>query len=236
MKKIVIILSILGSVVSFANGYNVYTKTGISFIGDVDKPNKVFFYNADEQKHDWEDAVLDKKFVKASTFNLEITKNLNDYVEVGAGIGYIANTQESFKYRTDGNKAKLARIKVPTYNQMPIYLTTKINFMNQNLKPYAKFDLGYSFNKKFKYHEYTPLFRGLGQEDNLLNHNEKESKGGLYIAGALGFEYNNLLVELNTKYAACDIVYDDTNLASHSVRHINSHYTVGMNIGYKFSF
>lgn len=227
MKKLVLTLAILGSMAAFADEFNVYTKVGASFIGNQKDLDSDFYHkSANAGANQKREALL----VKGYGFNVEATKNLNDVVEVGAGIGYIINNQVSYTYTSTVPNNPTISVKALSTDQVPVYATTKINFNLGEAKPYVTASLGYSFNTKlneFKYSESAQL----PPTTNKVN--EKDSHGGLYMAGGLGLEYNNVLVELSGKYAGYEIVVDaDTNKKN---KKFNGYFTAGINVGYKFS-
>lgn len=127
-----------------------------------------------------------------------------------------------------------------SYNSIPVYLTAKMNLGDDNnFKPYIKADLGYSFNiLKNPQIDYVADNKSKNKEipskeieNELKNFGFDESKdqlkvsNSLYLAGAIGAEYNNFIGEISASYTPAKILGLDY-----------SNFTVGANIGYKFNF
>lgn len=69
-------------------------------------------------------------------FGVEITRDITDYLEVGAGTGYQLNSKNK-----DSSMGK--------YDSVPIYMTLKYDFnLDSQMTPYLKGNLGYAFNFK----------------------------------------------------------------------------------------
>lgn len=238
MKKLVIAMAVLGSMAAFAEGVNVYTKVGGAFIGTPDKPEKEFFFNKNTDDTT-ADIKKETKLLKGYNFNVEVTKEINDNVELGAGLGYIVNSQVVYDYKDTNSKA--IKLKALDTDQVPLYATAKMNFKSGDFKPYAKLDLGYSFNTNFKNFSYEKVDTD-ATDITTTDKNEKvdkKTKGGLYAGVAVGVEYNNFIAEVAGKYAGYNIcmVVDKVNVnteANH--KNFNGHFSLGLNLGYKFAF
>lgn len=235
MKKLVVAMAVLGSMAAFAEGVNVYTKVGGAFLGTPDKPEKEFFL---EKKDDdaYTKAKKETKLLKGYNFNVEVTKEINDNVELGAGLGYIVNSQVVYTYDKEENKA--FKMKALDTDQVPLYATAKMNFKSGDFKPYAKLDLGYSFNtnfKNFSYEKVTADAAPTTTDKNLKV--DKKTKGGLYAGVAVGVEYNNFVAEVAGKYAGYNICIEPSkNGGENTYKNFNGHFSLGLNLGYKFAF
>lgn len=236
MHKLILGMAVLCSFTALADNLNVYTKVGGNFYSshsklDVDNDENV--ENFFPQVKGGAKFENEKVLLKGYSFNVEATKNLNKYVEFGVGTGIIFNKHLSYSYegQNDSNQAiGIVKVKTVANNQIPVYLTTKLNFSNSDVKPYIKADLGYAFNAKLKNFEYDEKI--ILPEDQVIDE-VKSKNGGLYAGIAAGIEYKNVIVELNAKYAGYAI--ELKHVGQQKSYTFKGNKTVGLSLGYKFS-
>lgn len=208
MKKLLSGLFALTTIISFANGYNIYFKT------EVDLHSKFKF--SDETGLD-----LPKKAKNGYGFFLENTYNVTDSFEAGFGLGFIHRKEKKIdELVTDGTDIYHLKGDMPSYNSIPLYLIAKYNFnIESNFRPYVKADLGYSFNRG----KYTYKF------DNKEVAKIK-AENGLYAGIGVGFEYNNFLTELSYNFTKSKLKWDGGGKDKYN------NAAVRLSIGYKFNF
>lgn len=238
MKRLILGMAVLTSLVAFAEQkemkntkYNIYTKVGANLTDNNRDYRDLFsvFSKLIGQKNE---------FIRGYHFNVEATKNINDIFELGLGTSYVHNKQYTFDYIYESNKK--TSTKVFSLDYIPVYLTAKMNFLNTTFNPYIKGDLGIAFNTNYKGFVYTnkDLEHGGGAKYN----NVLDIHNGLYVGGAVGFEYKNLLVEFNVSHVYNDITINKSD-EGNTYYHRSDKYTkfkgntvMGVNLGYKFSF
>lgn len=231
MKKVLIGLFAMSALAFADNGVNVYTKVGF------DLKSKYTSFKFDEIGKS-----TSKKGAFSGTLALEATKNVNSAFELGLGIAYKTKEKNSeLKLskevkEADGMGLKDGvvdvKIAVPRYRKIPVYLVAKYNFdLGSALKPYAKLDLGYSFNKANKAEHvavYTPAdeqAEKVVQKDS----NSPKVKNSLYAALSVGAEYDNFLAELSYVHTPAKVKSE-----AGSFKYKNK--AVKLSVGYKFSF
>lgn len=183
MKKLILSVFILTTLVSFAEGNSVDVKAGL----DLGSKSKV-------KNEDFSFDLLKKGF----EIGTEYRRNLGAGFEAGAGIFYKRN---NFKKEVlDDALVDEASYdtKYKSFNAVPIYATARYNFnTNSNFVPYIKANLGYSINSGKAESNYT----GVGTSkyyDIAGKLNEKfEFKNGLYYGLGTGLKYKNFFADLS---------------------------------------
>lgn len=183
MKKLILSVFILTTLVSFAEGNSVDVKAGL----DLGSKSKV-------KNEDFSFDLLKKGF----EIGTEYRRNLGAGFEAGAGIFYKRN---NFKKEVlDDALVDEASYdtKYKSFNAVPIYATARYNFnTNSDFVPYIKANLGYSINSGKAKSNYT----GVGTSkyyDIAGKLNEKfEFKNGLYYGLGTGLKYKNFFADLS---------------------------------------
>lgn len=183
MKKLILSVFILTTLVSFAEGNSVDVKAGL----DLGSKSKV-------KNEDFSFDLLKKGF----EIGTEYRRNLGAGFEAGAGIFYKRN---NFKKEVlDDALVDEASYdtKYKSFNAVPIYATARYNFnTNSDFVPYIKANLGYSINSGKAESNYT----GVGTSkyyDIAGKLNEKfEFKNGLYYGLGTGLKYKNFFTDLS---------------------------------------
>lgn len=183
MKKLILSVFILTTLVSFAEGNSVDVKAGL----DLGSKSKV-------KNEDFSFDLLKKGF----EIGTEYRRNLGAGFEAGAGIFYKRN---NFKKEVlDDALVDEASYdtKYKSFNAVPIYATARYNFnTNSDFVPYIKANLGYSINSGKAESNYT----GVGTSkyyDIAGKLNEKfEFKNGLYYGLGTGLKYKNFFADLS---------------------------------------
>ena len=183
MKKLILSVFILTTLVSFAEGNSVDVRAGL----DLGSKSKV-------KNEDFSFDLLKKGF----EIGTEYIRNLGAGFEAGAGIFYKRN---NFKKEVlDDALVDEASYdtKYKSFNAVPIYATARYNFnTNSDFVPYIKANLGYSINSGKAESNYT----GVGTSkyyDIAGKLNEKfEFKNGLYYGLGTGLKYKNFFADLS---------------------------------------
>ena len=141
MKKLILSVFILTTLVSFAEGNSVDVRAGL----DLGSKSKV-------KNEDFSFDLLKKGF----EIGTEYRRNLGAGFEAGAGIFYKRN---NFKKEVlDDALVDEASYdtKYKSFNAVPIYATARYNFnTNSDFVPYIKANLGYSINSGKAESNYT---------------------------------------------------------------------------------
>ena len=183
MKRLILSVFILTTLVSFAEGNSVDVRAGL----DLGSKSKV-------KNEDFSFDLLKKGF----EIGTEYRRNLGAGFEAGAGIFYKRN---NFKKEVlDDALVDEASYdtKYKSFNAVPIYATARYNFnTNSDFVPYIKANLGYSINSGKAESNYT----GVGTSkyyDIAGKLNEKfEFKNGLYYGLGTGLKYKNFFADLS---------------------------------------
>ena len=183
MKKLILSVFILTTLVSFAEGNSVDVRAGL----DLGSKSKV-------KNEDFSFDLLKKGF----EIGTEYRRNLGAGFEAGAGIFYKRNNFK--KEALDDALVDEASYdtKYKSFNAVPIYATARYNFnTNSDFVPYIKANLGYSINSGKAESNYT----GVGTSkyyDIAGKLNEKfEFKNGLYYGLGTGLKYKNFFADLS---------------------------------------
>lgn len=182
MKKLILSVFILTTLVSFAEGNSVDVRAGL----DLGSKSKV-------KNEDFSFDLLKKGF----EIGTEYRRNLGAGFEAGAGIFYKRN---NFKKEVlDDALVDEASYdtKYKSFNAVPIYATARYNFnTNSDFVPYIKANLGYSINSGKAESNYTGV--GTSYYDIAGKLNEKfEFKNGLYYGLGTGLKYKNFFADLS---------------------------------------
>ncbi|MDY4011888.1 MAG: outer membrane beta-barrel protein [Fusobacterium gastrosuis] len=212
MKKLLLAIFALTTISSFAEGnFNLYTKVGVDLSSKFSK---------------FIDDPIPLKAKHAYSFFLEGTKNITPNLEIGTGLGYIARKGKDYSFIDDGTRI---HGELPTYNSIPLYLTTKFNFETGNeLKPFIKADLGYSFNKlknKTEYEDGKAVVY-----DNINSFDFSKATNGLYAGIGIGTEYKNFVIDLSYTLTKSKIKWTDGSSEKYNNKAIR------LSVGYKFNF
>lgn len=133
------------------------------------------------------------------------------------------------------------------YNSIPVYGTVKYKFVDkfENVTPYVKADLGYSFSvnyskEHFDYkvthqdenNEATKIINEqFKKEQEKLSAKKFEAKNGLYASLGFGVEYNNFLAELSAAYVGGSLVHTNGDTKT---KINNGDLKLMTSVGYKF--
>lgn len=183
MKKLILSVFILTTLVSFAEGNSVDVRAGL----DLGSKSKV-------KNEDFSFDLLKKGF----EIGTEYRRNLGAGFEAGAGIFYKRN---NFKKEVlDDALVDEASYdtKYKSFNAVPIYATARYNFnTNSDFVPYIKANLGYSINSGKAESNYTGV--GISKYYDIAGKlNEKfEFKNGLYYGLGTGLKYKNFFADLS---------------------------------------
>lgn len=242
MKKRLMLLATL-AVCSFTTlasnqlGLNIYLGGGLNF-KDNDRDYRDILTNSSENKK----IEKLKKIVRGYTFNVDITKNIGDYVELGVGTGYIKNNQYDYNYKIVGKENKASEhVKTFAFDNVPLYATAKVKFSKGKVKPYVKADLGYAFNVKYKPSDYTNK-ENLDPDVNDRANKKISWHHGVYLGGAIGVEAYNFFVEAKASHIFNDVLVGSLNetgygQAAKPIEKIFKGNTLmGIRAGYKFEF
>ncbi|MBP9478816.1 MAG: porin family protein [Sebaldella sp.] len=176
MKKYLIVLGMLLSLTSFAEGNKVEVRGGIDL-------GQEFNHNYNNLKKD-----ADFSYELAVEYRREVIKN----VELGVGLAYQdhgkVKTGNYNGYSTEGD----------LYDSIPLYLTGRYTFKNSSeFTPYVKANIGYSFN----INDGTLKEKGVyGEVDYDVN-----AKDGFYYGLGLGVEYKGFIADLSYQVNYSDI-------------------------------
>lgn len=249
MKKKLMLLATLAmcSVTTLANnqlGLNIYLGGGVNFKDNDRDYSKIISSGA----HTNPNPQKRKEFIRGYSFNVDITKNVGDYIELGVGTGYIHNKQYTydFKHKSSATSPETTKnAKVFAIDNVPLYATAKVKFSKGNIKPYIKADLGYAFNVKYKHFKYADTT--LDHTGDIHINNKLEDHGGVYIGGAIGVEAYNFFVEAKASHIFNDVTvnYSENGLTTYPPTGSNASDTwttfkgntlLGIRAGYKFEF
>ena len=183
MKKLILSVFILTTLVSFAEGNSVDVRAGL----DLGSKSKV-------KNEDFSFDLLKKGF----EIGTEYRRNLGAGFEAGAGIFYKRNNFKKEVLDDALLDEASYDTKYKSFNAVPIYATARYNFnTNSDFVPYIKANLGYSINSGKAESNYT----GVGTSkyyDIAGKLNEKfEFKNGLYYGLGTGLKYKNFFADLS---------------------------------------
>ena len=207
MKKLLIVLALVTSVASFSAGtaeVRVGFDVNSKFKDDSNGTTQTTYSN--DVKTSWE---------LAAEYRMPVWNNL----ELGAGLAYQSH-----------GKMELSDGDLKMYDSVPLYVTARYNFVNKSeFKPYAKMNLGYSFNMNDGSYNYT--VSGI-QVDIDMN-----AKNGLYAAIGGGVEYKGYTADLSyqTNYSSLSADYSvaGTSLGSEDLGNMNFN-RITLGLGYNF--
>lgn len=194
MKKLLLLTTIM-SVSSVAYAGNFYVKGGLEFAPIYTEVS-------------YDGLKLNEEKGKNLGYEIafEYTQNITPKLELGIGIAaQIHSETEKMEDRYDINANNYANYSsdIAGFDSIPVYLIAKYNFnqTQSGVKPYVKFDLGYSFNDGEGYYTYTE------REGTILNLENASLSydNGAYVAFGGGIEYNNFTFDLMYKYNASKI-------------------------------
>lgn len=206
MKKVLLGLAVVSSMVMVGEGTNLYLKTGLDISGKFDKVN-ILGENTNKSESD------------RLGFDLtaEVTREFYPNLELGLGLSYQDHGRP--EYIRNGND----KVQNTGYKSLPIYGVAKYNIpMESNIKPYLKADLGYSFNFDEK---------DLKGEAGKI---KMSVDNGLYYGLGAGVEYNNFLFEVMHKVNKADINYSFND--GEKLKKSYDYSRTTLSIGYKFNF
>ena len=200
MKKLLMVLALTISAASFSAG-TAEVRLGLDINPKFSGDSKV-----EDVKTSWE---------LAAEYRMPVWNNL----ELGAGLAYQSH-----------GKMELSDGDLKMYDSVPLYVTARYNFVNKSeFKPYAKMNLGYSFNMNDGSYNYT--VSGI-QVDIDMN-----AKNGLYAAIGGGVEYKGYTADLSyqTNYSSLSADYSvaGTSLGSEDLGNMNFN-RITLGLGYNF--
>lgn len=234
MKKFLFAFLALASVSAMAENH-VYTKVGADLFTRYNSVSH--HYN----EFDTNITFAESKGGSGVGIFFEATKNFTPNLELGAGVAFIrrdnSNATSLKKYNINGYSLNGYYLQVPRYSSIPLYLTAKYNFdTNSTIKPYVKFDLGYSFNKindKNLKLDFYP-------EKNIMATEivgKIKAKNGIYTGIGIGAEYNNFLAELSYNFTTSKISGNiDTEIIAGDFNKKYNNKALRLSVGYKFNF
>lgn len=248
MKKKLMLLATLAmcSVTTLANnqlGLNIYLGGGVNFKDNDRDYSKIISSGA----HTNPNPQKRKEFIRGYSFNVDITKNVGDYIELGVGTGYIHNKQYTYDFKYKLNAASpetTTNAKVFAIDNVPLYATAKVKFSKGNIKPYIKADLGYAFNVKYKHFKYADT--KLDHTGNLHINNKLEDKGGVYVGASAGIEAYNFYIEgyghkifnyvvVNWSEDS-NTTYPQNKNSKDTYEKFKNNVVMGIKVGYKYKF
>lgn len=200
MKKLLMVLALTISAASFSAG-TAEVRLGLDINPKFSGDSKV-----EDVKTSWE---------LAAEYTVPVWENF----ELGAGLAYQSH-----------GKMELSDGDLKMYDSVPLYVTARYNFVNKSeFKPYAKMNLGYSFNMNDGSYNYT--VSGI-QVDIDMN-----AKNGLYAAIGGGVEYKGYTADLSyqTNYSSIsrDFSVAGTTFATEDLGNVNFG-RVTLGVGYQF--
>lgn len=205
MKTYLVILSLLFSMASFAEGNIVEVRGGIDF--------------AQEFNHNYNDLKKDAKF--SYELAIEYRRELLENFELGVGLAYQDHGKVKkgnyLNYSTEGN----------LYDSVPIYLTGRYKFKNPTeFIPYVKTNIGYSFNVNDDTIKRKHDF--FGEEDF-----DVKAKNGFYYGLGFGVEYKSFIADLSYQVNYSDLeAKGDTTLNSSKANF--QRFTLGLGYNFDF--
>ena len=214
IKKILLGMTTLSCVVLASQDTNLYLKTG----ADIWQKFDVITPRDSE--------TINRKKADRMGYELtiETTREIYPNLELGAGISY----QDHGSTKSLNDRDFDAKLDMPKFTSIPIYLTTKYNIpTNSNIKPYLKADLGYSFNHNsgdLKFTDYE-----LGETIKVSS----DIKNGLYFGIGAGVEYNNFVADLMYKINKAKF---ETSTSYGKTKDDFDYSRVTLSVGYKFNF
>ena len=214
IKKILLGMTTLSCVALASQDTNLYLKTG----ADIWQKFDVITPRDSE--------TINRKKADRMGYELtiETTREIYPNLELGAGISY----QDHGSTKSLNDRDFDAKLDMPKFTSIPIYLTTKYNIpTNSNIKPYLKADLGYSFNHNsgdLKFTDYE-----LGETIKVSS----DIKNGLYFGIGAGVEYNNFVADLMYKINKAKF---ETSTPYGKTKDDFDYSRVTLSVGYKFNF
>lgn len=220
--------------VIFENPYNIYVGLGL----DVDSEYDSTSFKA---------LGLSEKLTKGDTDNvgfetsIEITKNINSNLELGAGLAYQRHADlKTYSYSLNDPDYVYDNYdnKVERFDSIPLYLVAKYNFteFNNGIKPYIKGHLGYSFNIDKGNVKYSNSYQDVGTVDKAIDNLSADVNidNGAYFGIGAGLEYNNFYTDIMYKINTAEATYKLDGLNSSKEDFNYSRITLGF--GYKFNY
>lgn len=203
-----IVLALVTSVASFSAGtaeVRVGLDVNSKFKDDSNGTTQTTYSN--DVKTSWE---------LAAEYRMPVWNNL----ELGAGLAYQSH-----------GKMELSDGDLKMYDSVPLYVTAKYKFANKSeFKPYAKANLGYSFNMNDGSYSYTSV---AGNKVDV----DITAKNGLYAAIGGGVEYKGYTADLSyqTNYSSVsrDFSVAGTTFATEDLGNVNFG-RVTLGVGYQF--
>ncbi|WP_286033973.1 OmpW family outer membrane protein [Fusobacterium necrogenes] len=205
MKKVLLGLAVVSSIVMAGDGANLYLKTGLDISGKFDEIEVASGQSLNKSESD------------RLGFDLtaEVTREFYPNLELGLGFSYQDHG------RPEAGKIGGEKFQNTGYKSLPAYAVAKYNIpLESNIKPYLKTDLGYSFNF---------------DEKDLKVENEKikmSVDNGLYYGLGAGIEYNNFVVELMYKVNRAKVQHEYNSAKSSKFDYEYSRTT--LSFGYRF--
>ena len=212
IKKILLGMTTLSCVALASQDTNLYLKTG----ADIWQKFDVITPRDSE--------TINRKKADRMGYELtfEATREIYPNLEFGAGISY----QDHGSTKSLNDRDFDAKLDMPKFTSIPIYLTTKYNIpTNSNIKPYLKADLGYSFNHNsgdLKFTDYEETIKI-----------SSDIKNGLYFGVGAGVEYNNFVADLMYKINKAKF---ETSASYGKTKDDFDYSRVTLSVGYKFNF
>lgn len=212
IKKILLGMTTLSCVALASQDTNLYLKTG----ADIWQKFDVITPRDSE--------TINRKKADRMGYELtfEATREIYPNLEFGAGISY----QDHGSTKSLNDRDFDAKLDMPKFTSIPIYLTTKYNIpTNSNIKPYLKADLGYSFNHNsgdLKFTDYEETIKI-----------SSDIKNGLYFGVGAGVEYNNFVADLMYKINKAKF---ETSTPYGKTKDDFDYSRVTLSVGYKFNF
>lgn len=203
MKKLLMVLALTISAASFSAG-TAEVRLGLDINPKFSGDSKV-----EDVKTSWE---------LAAEYTVPVWENF----ELGGGLAYQNHGKITFAN---------SDVSSEIYDSVPLYVTAKYKFANKSeFKPYAKANLGYSFNMNDGSYSYASI---TGNKVDV----DITAKNGLYAAIGGGVEYKGYTADLSyqTNYSSIsrDFSVAGTTFATEDLGNVNFG-RVTLGVGYQF--
>lgn len=208
MKKVLFGLFALSTMALASEGH-FYLRAGVDFAEKFDeiKEENIKINDSESEDRGYEIAV---EYLKEVFPNLELGFGVA-YQYHGAPEGRTVSYVDRDDYTQEIYYGK-DEFKMPEFNSIPLYATAKYNIpVEWNVKPYVKFDFGYSFNDgdnlKQKWDEdiYDSTTGAHKGKYSSYDESSTKIKDGIYYGIGAGLQYHDFTVDLMYKVNTADI-------------------------------
>lgn len=191
--------------------YNIYGRIGADIASKYDAV-KIERYSLNKKETD----------TLGYEIGIESTVEVAEDFEVGLGVLYQNHGKSKKKIYKDG--VNMLETKIASYDSLPLYVATKYNFpiVGENIKPYLKANLGYSFN----------FINGDSVLDNGIKLDTKVNNG-LYYGVGMGLEYKNFFIDMMYQMNEAKVKIKNSGT---EIKKDYDYSRVTLGFGYKFNF